>query len=102
MPLRKPMLLFALLVTVIAADRATSGQEPERKAVPPQSVLPAFDAQKVIVQSDVQYGAAGERPLKLDIYLPAEPRAKRLPAVVWIHGGGWSHGNYIDVERIDR
>lgn len=35
----------------------------------------------------------GEDPLqRLDLYLPAE-RAGRLPAVIWIHGGGWREGD---------
>jgi acetyl esterase/lipase len=36
---------------------------------------------------------APDRGEKLDLYLPAEPApGKRSPALVWIHGGGWSGG----------
>jgi acetyl esterase/lipase len=46
----------------------------------------------VTVVRDLEYGRAGDRPLKLDIYSPVRP-AGRLPAIVWIHGGSWSSGN---------
>lgn len=36
---------------------------------------------------------APDRAEKLDLYLPADPPpGKRSPALVWIHGGGWSGG----------
>lgn len=36
---------------------------------------------------------APDRAEKLDVYLPATPPAGRLsPALVWIHGGGWTGG----------
>jgi acetyl esterase/lipase len=36
---------------------------------------------------------APERTEKLDLYLPEPPAAGKLsPALVWIHGGGWSGG----------
>ena len=36
---------------------------------------------------------APDRAEKLDLYLPAPPAAGQLsPALVWIHGGGWSGG----------
>jgi acetyl esterase/lipase len=39
---------------------------------------------------DVVYGDAGERPLKLDLYRPAE---RNGAAVLLVHGGGWSRGS---------
>ena len=42
--------------------------------------------------ADVAFLAPG-RTEKLDVYLPASPPAGKLsPAVVWIHGGGWTGG----------
>lgn len=36
---------------------------------------------------------APDRAEKLDLYLPVAPaKGKRSPAVVWIHGGGWTGG----------
>ncbi|WP_158539589.1 alpha/beta hydrolase [Meiothermus sp. QL-1] len=41
---------------------------------------------------DVPYCQAGARVLTLDILRPKGP-AEGLPAVVWIHGGGWYSGD---------
>ncbi len=42
--------------------------------------------------SDVMF-LTPDRAEKLDLYLPAPPSAGKLsPAVVWIHGGGWTGG----------
>src|SRR5215469_3148814 len=34
----------------------------------------------------------GFRPVEMDLYLPAE-NATHKPAVIWVHGGGWSRGD---------
>ena len=46
--------------------------------------------QEIEVKKDVVYGDAGARPLKLDIYKPAE---RHGAAVLLVHGGGWSRGS---------
>lgn len=35
---------------------------------------------------------APDRPQRLDLYLPTGPRSG-IPAVVWVHGGGWVSGD---------
>ena len=45
-------------------------------------------------EADVSYGEADHQPLRLDLWRPADDR--RLPAVVFIHGGGWSAGDKND------
>jgi acetyl esterase/lipase len=46
----------------------------------------------VQITPDISY-LAPERAEKLDLYLPASRPPEQLsPAVVWIHGGGWSGG----------
>jgi acetyl esterase/lipase len=42
---------------------------------------------------DVEYGRGGGLPLYLDIYIPQKPIMKPMPAVVFIHGGGWQSGD---------
>jgi len=57
------------------------------------SALPALSAESAVrVTTDVAFLASG-RTEKLDLYLPADaaPGQKR-PALVWIHGGGWTGG----------
>lgn len=55
-----------------------------------------YAAETVRVLTDVAYLESG-RAEKLDVYLPASAGAaanggKRAPALVWIHGGGWTGG----------
>ena len=56
--------------------------------------------QKVKVTRDVEYGRAGDRSLKLDVYQPAKRAADQLPVIVWIHGGGWRNGNKSSGRRL--
>jgi acetyl esterase/lipase len=68
-PLFRPLLVALSFVSLLAA--ATPG---------------------VQVTKDVAF-LAPERAEKLDLYLPAPPPAGKLsPALVWIHGGGWTGG----------
>jgi acetyl esterase/lipase len=46
------------------------------------------------VEKDVVYGEAGGQKLLLDVYRPDNQEV--LPAVVFVHGGGWSGGNKRD------
>lgn len=41
---------------------------------------------------DVTYVRRGERDLRLDLYLPAQRQDVALPAIVFVHGGGWRVG----------
>ena len=46
----------------------------------------------VRVERDVVF-LTDDRTEKADLYFPLEaPKAARMPAVVWIHGGGWNGG----------
>lgn len=58
-----------------------------------QGGLPPALREKLVVETDVEYGKAGERSLRLDVVRPKEDSEKPRPAVVWIHGGGWQGGN---------
>jgi acetyl esterase/lipase len=47
---------------------------------------------------DVPYGEASEEPLLLDILTPDPPPTAPVPAIVWIHGGGWEGGDkWVDL-----
>ena len=74
--------------------RAASVTEP-----PGRAPLRFRDAvfERVTVQRDVRYGAApdaGGAPaaLRLDLYRPRGDHLARRPAMVWVHGGGFSSG----------
>lgn len=40
---------------------------------------------------DIEFARIGERPLKLDLYLPSAKA--RAPLIVWVHGGAWRSGS---------
>lgn len=43
--------------------------------------------------SDVQYCTGAGKPLLMDVFLPKHPIRTPVPAVLWIHGGGWERGD---------
>ena len=43
--------------------------------------------------SDVEYGKGGASELKMDILTPKKPPKDPMPVLVFIHGGGWVHGD---------
>jgi acetyl esterase/lipase len=81
-------LLAAVVAVPSAAQEKTPKKEPSTKA----KVAPKVP-DNVLYERDVQYGAAGDRVLKLDVILPREESKEPRPVVVWIHGGGWSGGD---------
>src|SRR5215212_7394083 len=46
--------------------------------------------------TDVVYSEVGATKLRLDLYAPLAARTKRVPAIIYLHGGGWSRGTYHD------
>ena len=49
------------------------------------------------VAKNVVYAPSGHERQILDVYAP--PKAKNLPVVFWIHGGGWQAGDKTAVQR---
>ena len=47
---------------------------------------------EVEVLRDLVYGSPGGKPLLADLYLPCGT-GRLLPAIVWLHGGGWRFGD---------
>jgi acetyl esterase/lipase len=65
---------------------------------PVPSVLPGPSTSKLdTVEKDVIYGNVADIDLKLDIYYP-KAATKAVPAVVHVHGGGWTEGNKANGE----
>jgi len=74
-----------LLLFVLCS--ATCFAEPVLSPAPPET------SNGVTAYRDMQYVPNGSQAEKLDLYLPAQPSARPLPVVVWIHGGGWQGGS---------
>src|SRR4051794_6454031 len=81
--MRSNLLVATLMLLVVAAPRAASQ---EQKKLPPAP-------EGVLIEQDIAYLAAG-RMETADLYLPAKRvKSVRSPAVVIIHGGGWTGGD---------
>jgi acetyl esterase/lipase len=70
------MLVRLAVLTVLAMPCAAQTPQPEFTVV-----------------SDIQYCTGGGKPLLMDVFLPKQRSATPTPAVLWIHGGGWEHGD---------
>ncbi len=83
MPITRSLVVFFLVAMVLVAGAPLFAQ---RQAVVPEDV---------VFERDVVYGKAGEVELKLNMARPKghDDKAKPLPVVVIIHGGGWAAGS---------
>ncbi|MBI3722871.1 alpha/beta hydrolase, partial [bacterium] len=82
---RLDTVLSFVLVATLASLACAQESRPDRP------LPPGVEAKK-----DVEYGKVGERSLELDIYRKTEHPKEAMPAVIWIHGGGWSGGDKKD------
>jgi acetyl esterase/lipase len=57
-----------------------------------QPVFPE-DAQDLRMEHDRVYAEYGKRKMHLDVFRPLKNSGSRIPAVVFIHGGGWAAGD---------
>ncbi|HZL87839.1 MAG TPA: alpha/beta hydrolase [Pirellulaceae bacterium] len=81
------LIRIVLLAALVAATIPCLAQEKGR-----------FERQlreRVVVETDVEYGKAGDMPLLLDVIKPkaVAENGKPKPLVVWIHGGAWQSGD---------
>jgi len=83
-----------IAVLLLAAATFLNAAEPSAKSaarkVAPKSRVP----EGVEVIADVVIGKGGDRDLHVDIARPKAPPKTPMPAVLWIHGGGWSGGSH--------
>lgn len=62
----------------------------------------AIAADDIRIEHDIDY-LGGGRKEKADLYLPANPKpGQKFPAVLIIHGGGWSGGEKRAAREINR
>ena len=70
------------------------------------TALPRRDVHQVDITRDLQYGSATAQSgtptaLKLDLYQPRGDTQTKRPALVWVHGGGFSGGDKADPADAD-
>lgn len=71
-----------------------AAQNPKQKQQNPPFHLP----DSVEMQPDIVYATIGTRQMHLNLFLP-KSGAGPFPAVVYIHGGGWTNGNRSAFQR---
>ena len=88
---------FLLTLAILAASPAAGGQTPQtapaqtpQAQTTPQAPAPPQENPATTAQRDVSYGAVNGHELLLDIYQPGQRPSGLLPAVILIHGGGWT------------
>lgn len=80
MPTKSVLPALLLAITLCSAAQQSS----------PPGTASSQPAPSVGVQSDITYGTVNGEKLLLDIYQPAGVASTPRPAVVLLHGGGWS------------
>ena len=77
------MLALAALAVLLGLAAGLGGQPLDRKLLDQIEIL-----------HDVVIGKGGERTLHAEIARPKHPPKTPMPAVIWIHGGGWQGGTH--------
>ncbi|WP_228469142.1 alpha/beta hydrolase fold domain-containing protein [Paenibacillus sp. JNUCC31] len=74
--------------------QAIPGITPAPSPVPPGEGNTEFTPpQGVTLYEDVEIGTAGGRAMYSSIAVPETAAAEPMPVIVYIHGGGWNHGD---------
>lgn len=98
----------ASLISDAVVTAVETSRDWQRIAIPGTAPLRYRDdvATNVTKTSDITYRTAPNRSgtsvtLKLDVYEPAGDVVTSRPAIVWVHGGGFSSGNKTSPEIVD-
>ena len=87
---RLPLLLG--LLAVLATSATASAQQAERGG---EARLPPG----IEKHADLVYATIGQRELRVDVYAPTTRPESPIPAIVWVHGGGWRGGRKEGIAR---
>jgi acetyl esterase/lipase len=99
-----------LLVTVAVSLAAVFGTTGTAALAAPRSASVRYrdDIFPVVnVKTNITYGSAVDQTgtnviLKLDMYTPKGDTDRSRPAVIWVHGGGFSSGDKTSPELVDQ
>ncbi len=83
----------AALLTLLAVVASVASLLPTR--------VVGADEPDVVFEKDVVYGKGADQELKLDIATP-KGLDHAVPAIVFIHGGGWRAGKRQDMEGLTK
>ncbi len=80
------LLLACSLALALAACSGTAAAPPE----------PEPQTYKVAYGKDIEYAKEGGRPLLMEVWRPDPVPKRPMPAVIWVHGGGWVSGSRVE------
>jgi acetyl esterase/lipase len=83
------VIVTVAMVCLPGEATVSATQTPETPSSPKRAEL----LKNVQVVKDVTYCTGGSLPLLMDFYLPRYRSDKLLPAILWLHGGGWRIGS---------
>jgi acetyl esterase/lipase len=86
--------LLSTVLALLACSHAAVAAEPDKKR---PELPPGF-----VAEYDVKYVPDGDEAQSLDVYFPERPADKRLPLLIWIHGGGWSGGTKSEMPFLNQ
>lgn len=89
--LQSPVLCMA--PAIVRAQSPRDGLDMGRSGV---MSIQALEVEPVHVMLDLPYASTTDPHQRLDLYLPRERRRGPLPVIIYLHGGGWSHGDKAD------
>ncbi|MBX7207858.1 MAG: alpha/beta hydrolase [Verrucomicrobiaceae bacterium] len=87
------VLLASSLITASDANAQAAQRKRRPNANPEGRAITKPLPESVKVERDIVYATYGERKVMLDLYLPKQPGAAKIPCIVVIHGGGWRSGD---------
>jgi acetyl esterase/lipase len=101
---RRLLISGVLALAVFAASAVAPSATSVGAAVPVRYFDPVFTA--VNTRSDIVYGHAVDQndvrqALLLDLYTPRGDTLTSRPAIIWVHGGGFSGGDKRSLELVD-
>lgn len=82
------------LLAALAAAIPLHGFAQEPAATPKKGPPPLVVPEGVTIVDRVEIGTGGGRPLTAKLAYPTNPTPQPMPAVLWIHGGGWAKGTH--------
>jgi acetyl esterase/lipase len=85
--------ICGILLGLVAGYVPPLAGQPANQDTPPQT---AQATNAIETLKDIEVGKVGARVLHADIARPKTPPAGLMPAVLWIHGGGWTSGSHHD------
>ncbi|MEW4487688.1 alpha/beta hydrolase [Thalassoglobus sp. JC818] len=88
---RRMIAIWGLLL-IVAWSPLELFAQPAQTDTPNATQRPA-NREAVKALKDLEYVPNGHERQRLDLYLPANPKADKLPLIVFIHGGAWRAGD---------